>query len=88
MRLSLAAVPDELSEEMSGVPNDASRPGLLVLTQLQNQPVVHMTLQREDGLRTRQKLTLTLTATKMPAMEFISAMKVFTYCMRHQHLVY
>ncbi len=47
-----SAVPDELSEEASGITNDASRPGLLVLAKLQSQPIIHMALKRQDSLHT------------------------------------
>lgn len=50
--VSQTLVPDELSEEVGGITNDASRPGLLVLAELQSQPVIHMALKRQDSLYT------------------------------------
>lgn len=50
--VSMDPLPDELCEEVGGITNDASRPGLLVLTELQSQPVIHMALKRQDSLHT------------------------------------
>lgn len=57
MRLSILL--DELTEEEGGVADDAHGPGLLVLAELQDQPVVHVALWVQDNLQGTHTATLT-----------------------------
>ena len=52
MRVCVSA-PDEAAEQTGGVADDACSTGLLVLTALQGQTVVHVTFRVKTGLETQ-----------------------------------
>lgn len=44
------SLPDKVGKEEGGVADDASSPGLLMLTALQDKPIVHVALRVQAGL--------------------------------------
>ncbi len=46
----MLALLDKVGEEERGVADDASGPGLLMLTALQDKPIVHVALRMQAGL--------------------------------------